>query len=148
MEKDTAEAGSTQHVAGEQLMQAMDIVTGQMVDLPATEVVEIRAITGARPSGSDGWLWTPALARQLGFGRDPRREYPVVEDPRLMQLVAMEPPTDGDGVWMATLLRADGIRQSLAIACVADARDPLFAHLPMLERQQLSAPFLAAQVAA
>lgn len=148
MEKDTAEAGTTQHEAGDQLVRAMDIGTGQLVDLPAAEVVEIRAITGARPVGNDGWLWTPALARQLGFGRDPFREYPEVEDPRLVQLVAMEPPAAGEGYWTATLLRADGIRQSLAVACLADACDPLFSGLQELDRRQLSAPFLAAQAAA
>jgi hypothetical protein len=84
----------------------------------------------------------------LGFGRDPRREYPAVEDPRLVQLVSLESPVADEGYWMATLLRADGIRQSLAVACLADARDPIFDNLSEADRVHLAGPFLTAQAVA
>lgn len=145
------------HTAGstgpqEKRVRAFDPDMNEYVMLSERETVEVRVITGLKGT-ENGWLMTPSAVRQLGFGRSPFRDYPEVEDPTVAHLVEMIPPgTDIGGVattyWQATVLRADGIRQSIVITDLSDARDPLFNALPDEERLDLSAPFLARRASA
>lgn len=145
------------HTAGsigpqEKLVRAFDPDLNEYVMLPERETVEVRVITGLKGT-ANGWLMTPSAVRQLGFGRSPFRDYPAVEDPTVAHLVEMIPPgTDVGGVattyWQATVLRVDGIRQSIVITDLADARDELFNALPEDERLDLAAPFLGRRAAA
>jgi hypothetical protein len=148
MKKNTAGSVSPQ----ETFVRAFDPDRNEYVMLPERDTVEIRVITGLKGT-PNGWLMTPAAVRQLGFGRSPFRDYPDPEDPTVAHLVEMIPPgTDIGGVatthWQATVLRADGIRQSIVITDLADARDPLFNALPEDERLDLAAPFLGRRAAA
>jgi hypothetical protein len=137
VEKDTAEVGSTQQGAGEQLVQAMDISTGQLVDLPAEEVIEIAVVTG-EPCGTDSTLFTPSLARLLPFNRGAL----------VVKLEAFEPPVAHRPCWLAVVLRDDGSRVCFSIPDLAEARHHLFDALSEVDRQHLAAPFLSVHAAA
>lgn len=148
MNKHTAGPASTQQT----MVRAFDPDLNGFMMLPEAETVEIKVITGLK-STANGWLCTPALARQIGFGRSPFVDYPEVEDRTIVQLVGMTPPgTDIGGVattyWQVAVLRADGIRQNLVITDLADARDELFAELSDEEKLDLAAPFLGRRAAA
>lgn len=146
-----------QHMAGaataqERLVRAFDPDLNEYVMLPERETVEIRVITGLKGT-ANGWLMTPAAVRQFGFGRSPFRNYPEPEDPRVVHLVEMTPPGTVIGeaatvYWQATILRADGVRQSIVITDLADAHDELFALLTEEERLDIAAPFLGRRAAA
>lgn len=134
------------------LVRAFDPDLNEFVMIPESETLEIKVITGLKGT-ADGWLMTPSAVRQMGFGRSPLFEYPEVEDPTIVLLAGMTPPgTDIGGVattyWQAAFFRADGIRQSLVITDLADARDPLFDALPEDQLLDLAAPFLGRREAA
>ncbi|MGE7136203.1 helix-turn-helix domain-containing protein [Luteibacter sp. NPDC031894] len=145
------------HMAGavnaqEHLVRAYDPDIDRYVMLAESEAAEVKAITGVKTT-ANGWLMTPALVRQLGFGRSPFRDYPEPEDPRVVHLVEMVPPGTLVGQvatvhWQATILRADGVRQSIVITDLADARDELFSLLPEDERLDIAAPFLGRRAVA
>lgn len=111
--------------------------------MPESQTAEVEIVTSMKPSGDGGWLWTPPLARQLGFGRNPFRDYPDPEDPRLVSLIdfKLSERHPGKGYWEATFLRMDGVPQELMISCASDACDRLFLLLPAADKVKLSAPW-------
>ncbi|RAO74951.1 hypothetical protein CA260_12570 [Dyella jiangningensis] len=116
--------------------------SGTMEYVTQEEVVEVRAISGLKSSsGGDGWLFTPPVARQLGFGHNPFKKYPKKEDPRVVTLVAMNPSEGGDGYWDITVCRADGVTQDLVLSCARDATDKLFDELSYADKAALRAPW-------
>lgn len=148
MKKHTSGEAGTQRA----LVRAFDPDLNEFVMIPESETVEIMVITGLKGT-PDGWLMTPAAVRQLGFGRHPFIDYPEIEDPTIVLLAGMTPPgTDIGGrvttYWQADFFRGDGIRQSIVITDLADARDPLFDALPEDQRLDLAAPFLGRREAA
>lgn len=116
--------------------------SGTMEYVAEEEVVEIKAISGLKGNARcDGWLFTPPVARQLGFGRNPFKQYPKVEDPRVIALVDISPSSGEHGCWDITVRRADGVTQDLVLSCARDATDKLFDELPLADKVALCAPW-------
>jgi len=125
---------------------AIDLDAGRVL-VPANEIAGIPAIDAPEDDGGE-YLITPRVVRQIGFGRNPFRTYPTVEDPRVIGVAEYLPPgtprSDGElsRHWAAVLMRADGVSQYLTITCLRDATDPLFEHMNAADKAVLAAPFV------